>query len=67
MNKEEIQGFARRVERLCDFLLDKLPRDGAQDTLVIEDLKADAANIQADKNLHEDTLLGLSDYMKGAP
>lgn len=65
----DIKEFARRVERVCDFLLAKFEeggRDGSSDLKVIEDLKADAADIQFDKALvGSETLFGLDAYMKG--
>jgi hypothetical protein len=70
MTTVDIKEFARDVERLCDFLIDKLKqsgaRDGSDDVKVIEDLKEIAADIQFDKvNVTTETLSGLSAYMKG--
>lgn len=66
----DIKDFAKRVERLCDFLLDKLSdesgRDGSNDVKVIEDLKEDAADIQSDRvPLVSQTFSGLDSYMRG--
>ena len=62
----DVKDFAERVERVCDFLLDKSERDGSEDRKVIEDLKNDAADIQFEKiKLNLDPLVGLSVYMKG--
>jgi hypothetical protein len=71
MSTVDIKEFARDVERLCDFLIDKLKqageRDGSADVMVIEDLKETAADIQFDKiSVATETLSGLSAYMKGA-
>lgn len=67
----DIKEFARTVERLCDFFLDKISnesgRDDSDDQKVIRDLKDVAADIQCDKVLlTTETLFGLADYMKGA-
>lgn len=70
MKNVNLKDFARDVERLCDFLLDKASkegiRDGSPDIVVIEDLRETAADIQFDRvKLTTETLSGLSDYMKG--
>ena len=67
----DIEDFALRVERLCDFLIGKKQeetgRDGSDDLKVLEDLKQDAANIQFGyKKMVSETLNGLFAYMKGA-
>lgn len=67
----DLKEFARDVERLCDFLIDKVSkesgRDGSPDIVVIEDLKEVAADIQFGKiGVTTETLEGLSAYMKGA-
>lgn len=63
----EIQAFAERVERVCDFLLDQTPRDGSEDRKVLEDLKNEAANLQfSDLTILYADLDGLSSFMKGA-
>jgi hypothetical protein len=61
----ELHGFAERVERVCDFFLAQLDRNGSQDVKVIEDLKADAIEIQA--NAPPAFIEGLNDYMSGLP
>lgn len=60
-----VKDFAQRVERLCDYILDKTKRDGSQDLVVLQQLKEDAADLQIDDS--EFSFEGLSDYMKGAP
>jgi hypothetical protein len=60
----EIEAFARRVERLCDFFLSKIEADGSQDRKILEDLKEEAADIQFDKE-RIGSFAGLSDFMKG--
>lgn len=73
----DIKEFARRVELVCDFLLNKIREersvdgssglDGSGDLRVIQDLKEDAANIHmGDADVFTNKLSGLSDYMKGA-
>lgn len=70
----ELKDFARRVERFCDFFLEQIPKGekaGSIDLKVIEDLKNDCADIQADKlyvtslALDEVTFTGLHDHMRG--
>jgi hypothetical protein len=65
-NKIEIKEFARRVERLCDFLIAKKTegsgRDGSKDLQILEDLKSDAADIQFQEL---EVFDGLSDYIQG--
>jgi hypothetical protein len=68
----EIIRFAERVERLCDFLLDRLgeekQRDDSNDLKVIFDLKEEAANLQmVGGTPATETLGGLYDYMQGVP
>lgn len=60
----ELLNFLRRVERLCDFLLDKVEfKDGSTDIAVIQDLKNDAADLQV--NHDNINLEGLHTYMRG--
>lgn len=67
MPKQEIdlEDFAIRVERLCNFLIDKFPfMDGSEDITVIQKLKEDAADLQT-KSRNQVTLEGLHTYMRG--
>jgi hypothetical protein len=65
--KVDIKEFAIRVERLCDFLLAKLEKDGSKDVVALQKLKEEAADIQADKpNVISESIEGLSEYLKGA-
>jgi hypothetical protein len=61
----DVKEFAKRVERLCEFLLDRVERDGNKDVVEIQKIKEDAADLQAGDN--EFTFEGLSDHMRGAP
>lgn len=67
MNKRvvDIEEFARRVEQVCDFILNKIPhKDGSADIRVIQDLKEDAADLQTEKKSFDQNLLqGLKDHM----
>jgi hypothetical protein len=67
----DIEDFARRVERLCEFLLAQIKagkRDDSQDLKVIEDLKEDAADIQsASMIIGPEIFTGLSEFMHGIP
>lgn len=72
MAKIDVKAFAERTERLCDFLLAKLAEEkgmhGSPDQLVLQDLKEEAATIQAfGIKASLETLDGLSDYMAGVP
>ena len=60
MKTSEIKDFAIRVERLCDFLLDKIPEGDDRD--VLHRLKDDAADIQVG---NYGVLNGLENYMRG--
>jgi len=66
MSDVDIKEFARDVERLCDFLLDKADKDGSEDIVVVQKLKDISADIQY-KGPTNLTLSGLTEYMKGAP
>ena len=64
----EIKEFAKRVERLCDFLLAQVTDKeelGSEDILVIKDLKEDAADLQFDREHISHTVKGLDSFMKG--
>jgi hypothetical protein len=67
----DIEDFARRVERLCEFLLAQIKaghRDGSADLQVIENLQEDAAEIQsASMIIGPEIFTGLSDFMHGIP
>lgn len=67
----DINEFAIRVERLCEYLLAQIKagkRDGSADLKVIEDLKEDAAELQrASMIMGPEIFAGLSDYMHGIP
>jgi hypothetical protein len=66
INGVDTEEFGRRVERLCDFLLTKVSKDGSDDVKVILDIQEDAANLQF-SGVDEMDFSGLSSYMKGAP
>jgi len=59
----DIRAFAERVERLCEFLLDKVDKDGSDDVVVIQKLQEEAAEIQAE-NVSAFPLSSLDDYMR---
>lgn len=65
-NDDDIKDFAERVERVCDFFLAKIERDGSHDVRVIEDLKNDALHIQSSRN-PLNLVTGLDDFMRGMP
>lgn len=70
-NTVDLGEFARRVERLCEYLLDKVEhKDGSSDIRVIQDLKEDAADIHTDQRLlalyGDEPFVGLDDHMRGA-
>lgn len=62
--KVDVKDFAIRVERLCDFLLNKFDvKDGSPDITVIQKIKDDAADLQFfDDHLY---IEGLDTYIRG--
>lgn len=67
MPKKEIdlEDFAIRVERLCDFLLDKVPFiDGSEDVQEIQKIKDEAADLQVSSR-KKITIEGLHAYLHG--
>lgn len=61
----DIQNFAERVERLCDFLLDDIEKNGTRDVVVLQKLKEDAANIQFIDHNSFIMTEGLADHILG--
>lgn len=62
----DVREFARRVEHLCDFLLDRLGKDGSKDVLVLQEIREEAADIiffRAEPV--SKTIDGLDDHMRG--
>jgi hypothetical protein len=60
--------FAGRVERVCDFFLSRVSKDGSDDVKVLEELKATAADLAtgtAVPDHAQGSLTGLSEYMSG--
>lgn len=57
--------FAERVERVCDFILEGIEKDGSHDVTVIQNLKKDAADLQFIKKNSNISIEGLDDYMRG--
>jgi len=62
----DIKEFAERVERLCDFLLDGLEKDGSDDVVELQKIKKDAADLQSTKNANV-SIEGLSNHIRGVP
>lgn len=62
---DDIRRFAERVERLCDYILKDLAKDGSEDVVVVQELKDDAADIQLIKMDSIRWVDGLSKHMKG--
>jgi hypothetical protein len=64
--KVDIKEFAERVERLCEFLLAKVDKDGSADVVTLQKLKEEATDIQVNNtNVVSESIAGLSEYMKG--
>jgi hypothetical protein len=65
----DIKEFAIKVERLCDFLLDRVVaevgRTGDDDMKILEDLKEEAANIHMVYAPNSYAITGLDQYMRG--
>lgn len=64
---DDIKRFAERVERLCDFLLEGMNKDGSADVDVILKLKKDAVSLQDIKQNSNMSIQGLDEYMRGIP
>lgn len=67
----DVEEFARRVDKLCDFLLNAMRDEGelsgSSDIKVIQDLKDDAIDLSLNHaSPVTKKLTGLSDFMKGA-
>ena len=62
---DDIKTFAERVERLCDFLLAGLEKDGSDDVVVLQKIKEDAADLQNISRNSNVSIKSLSDHMKG--
>lgn len=65
-----IEEFARKVERLCEFLLSKIEQiDGSPDVKAIQDLKDNAVDIQMGSNggVADLTITGLDAFLRGHP
>lgn len=62
-----VKDFAARVERLCDYFLSKIERNGSSDRKVLEDLKEISADIQFDRVevVGINSIEGLHDFMLG--
>lgn len=65
LNGVDTEEFGTKVERLCEFLLDRVDKDGSADVRVIQDLKEDAALLQVGKEPF--VLAGLDSHMRGVP
>lgn len=67
--KIDIQNFARRVEDLCSFLLERIPSNSENiedlhDLKIIQDLKQDAADLQfSDFQMTVNVLDGLAEFV----
>ncbi len=62
---EDIRTFAERTERLCDFILLGMEKNGSEDVVVIQKLKDDAADLQHITRNANISIEGLSEFMKG--
>jgi hypothetical protein len=72
MSEVDVTEFARRTERLCDFLLVKMfdeeGRVGSTEQKILEDLKDDAVNLQMfGARMTVKSLDGLDEFMHGLP
>ena len=63
----DIKNFAERVERLCDFLLEGLEKDGSDDVVELQKMKKDAADLQFITRNANVSIEGLSSYIRGIP
>lgn len=60
---DEIREFGRRVERLCEFLLDKVEDSDERDEII--KIKEESQDIQY--NPTTDLFVGLSNHIQGLP
>mgnify|MGYP003575378356 CR=1 FL=1 len=60
-----VKEFAEKVERMCEFLLDKVP-EGSDDRVEIIKLKEAAGDLQFDPN-YEGLFDGLGAHIRGMP
>lgn len=60
-----VEEFAEKVERLCEFLLDKVPNNSEERTEIVK-LKEAAGDLQFDPD-YTGLLDGLSNHMRGIP
>lgn len=63
----DIAVFAEKVERLCEFLLEGMKKDGSEDVVIIQKLQEDATDLQTITQNSNVSIDGLSNYMKGVP
>jgi hypothetical protein len=56
---QDITEFAERVERMCEFILEGVEKDGSEDVVIIQKLKKDAADLQFIKKNANVTIEGL--------
>ena len=62
----DIKDFADRVERMCEFILMQVDKDGSQDVTFVQQIKEDAADLQCIPNdMNNLSIDGIHDYMKG--
>ena len=62
---DDIQKFAERVERLCEFILEGVEKDGSPDVVVLQQMKEDAADLQNITRNSNVSILGLDDHIRG--
>lgn len=62
MAEQPVITFAEKVERLCDFLIAKLPH--GDDRNRIDDLRQEALKVQDGDTLAVDVLSGIGDAIK---
>jgi hypothetical protein len=64
---QDITEFAERVERMCEFILEGVEKDGSEDVVIIQKLKKDAADLQFIKKNANVSIEGLDAYIRGLP
>lgn len=62
---DNIREFAEQVERLCDFLLGGVEKDGSEDVVILQKLKQDATDLQLITRNSNVSIEGLSNHLKG--
>jgi hypothetical protein len=62
---DDVRDFAERVERLCEFFLDGLNKDGSADVVALQKMREDAADLQKITRNSNVSIDGLDAHLRG--